>query len=134
MGKENRSSSPEVATAASSRPKASRTSTWSPGWITCAGWLLMPPGSVCKSRPERPLPKNLRRSGGRGCGYTRHCLIFTPDLGGDMTEVNGEVSGQAKPPYISFKTLLSLWDRLATDGFPARIDKSYLESTAGGYA
>lgn len=51
-----------------------------------------------------------------------------------MSETVDESKGVAKPPYISFKTLLNLWDRLATDGFPARIDKSFLESTAGGYA
>lgn len=51
-----------------------------------------------------------------------------------MTEVADEQRAQTKPPYISFKTLVNLWQRLADDGFPARIDKSYLESTAGGYA
>ncbi|WP_112237139.1 DUF5343 domain-containing protein [Kribbella monticola] len=52
-----------------------------------------------------------------------------------MSDVGDEVKAQqAKPPYISFKTLSNLWQRLSEDGFPARIDKSYLESTAGGYA
>lgn len=50
-----------------------------------------------------------------------------------MTEV-AEQGQPAKPPYISFKSLLNLWDRLGADAFPARIDKSFLESTAGGYA
>ena len=51
-----------------------------------------------------------------------------------MSEVSDGSKAVAKPPYISFKTLLNLWGRLAEDGFPARIDKSFLESTAGGYA
>lgn len=51
-----------------------------------------------------------------------------------MTDADVESKGQVKPPYISFKTLFNLWQRLGEDGFPARIDKSFLESTAGGYA
>lgn len=51
-----------------------------------------------------------------------------------MSEGVDDSRARAKPPYISFRTLSNLWERLATDGFPARIDKSFLESTAGGYA
>lgn len=51
-----------------------------------------------------------------------------------MTDGSDEARVATKPPYISFKTLANLWDRLAAEGFPARIDKSYLQSTAGGYA
>lgn len=37
------------------------------------------------------------------------------------------------PPYISYKTLLSLVERMEREDPPARIDKSYLDNLSGGY-
>lgn len=37
------------------------------------------------------------------------------------------------PPYISFKTLLGLIERMVQEEPPARIDKSYLDNYSGGY-
>ncbi len=37
------------------------------------------------------------------------------------------------PPYISFRTLLNLIERMATEGVPPRIDRSYLTGLSGGY-
>src|SRR4051812_24227513 len=37
------------------------------------------------------------------------------------------------PPYIAFKTLNGLIDRMKADEPPARIDKSYLDNYSGGY-
>lgn len=39
-----------------------------------------------------------------------------------------------KPPYISFRTILTILDKLKEDGVPARIDRSYWKGfLAGGY-
>jgi hypothetical protein len=38
-----------------------------------------------------------------------------------------------KPPYIAYRTLLDLVDKMARDGFPPQIDKSYLDNYSGGY-
>jgi hypothetical protein len=40
---------------------------------------------------------------------------------------------QGSPPYIAFKTLLNLIDRMEREGIPGRIDKTYLDNLAGGY-
>lgn len=37
------------------------------------------------------------------------------------------------PPYIAFKTLTGLLDRMASEEPPDRIDKSYLDNFSGGY-
>ncbi len=37
------------------------------------------------------------------------------------------------PPYISFRTLLNLVERMADGGIPRRIDRSYLSGLSGGY-
>jgi hypothetical protein len=37
------------------------------------------------------------------------------------------------PPYISFRTLLNLFERMESSGVPPRIDRSYLENLSGGY-
>jgi len=40
---------------------------------------------------------------------------------------------KAAPPYISFRTLLNLVERMADEGIPPRIDRSYLSGLSGGY-
>lgn len=40
---------------------------------------------------------------------------------------------KASPPYIAFKTLLNLIERMEREGIPARIDPTYLDNLAGGY-
>lgn len=37
------------------------------------------------------------------------------------------------PPYIAFKTLVDVIDRMEREGPPTRVDPTYLESYAGGY-
>lgn len=37
------------------------------------------------------------------------------------------------PPYISFKTLLGVFDRMAKEGIPPQIDRSFLTGMSGGY-
>ncbi len=37
------------------------------------------------------------------------------------------------PPYIAWKTLTTLVDRMEREDPPARIDKSYLDNLSGGY-
>lgn len=37
------------------------------------------------------------------------------------------------PPYISFRTLLNLIERMGDEGVPPRIDRSYLSGLSGGY-
>ena len=37
------------------------------------------------------------------------------------------------PPYIAFKTLLDVIERMEREGPPTRVDPTYLESYAGGY-
>src|SRR2546428_665337 len=37
------------------------------------------------------------------------------------------------PPYISFRTLLNLVERMADEGIPRRIDRSYLGGLSGAY-
>src|SRR5437868_7064320 len=37
------------------------------------------------------------------------------------------------PPYIAFKTLIGLVERMEREEPPSRIDKSYLDSFSGGY-
>jgi hypothetical protein len=39
----------------------------------------------------------------------------------------------AAPPYISFRTLLNLIERMADEGVPRRIDRSFLSQLSGGY-
>lgn len=39
----------------------------------------------------------------------------------------------AAPPYVSFKTLINLLDRLQETHLPPRIDRSYLTGLSGGY-
>lgn len=36
-------------------------------------------------------------------------------------------------PYVSFKSLVRLFDRMGSEGIPARIDRSYLSGMSGGY-
>ena len=36
------------------------------------------------------------------------------------------------PPYISFRTILNLIERMADEEIPPRIDRSYLRSLSGG--
>jgi hypothetical protein len=52
-----------------------------------------------------------------------------------MAEINDsiEVTKVAAPPYISFRTLLNLVERMANEGIPRRIDRSYLGGLSGGY-
>src|SRR5260370_972419 len=40
---------------------------------------------------------------------------------------------KAPPPYIAFKTLLNLIERMEREGIPGRIDPTYLDNLAGGY-
>jgi hypothetical protein len=40
---------------------------------------------------------------------------------------------QASPPYIAFRTLQNLIERMANEGIPGRIDSTYLDNLAGGY-
>jgi hypothetical protein len=47
-------------------------------------------------------------------------------------EVNTKEQGWT-PPYISLKTLIALFDRMAEEEPPDRIDKSYLINMSGGY-
>jgi len=44
-----------------------------------------------------------------------------------------EPKAPATPPYISFKTLTNLLDRLHETHLPPRIDRSYLTGLSGGY-
>jgi len=37
------------------------------------------------------------------------------------------------PPYVSFKTLMTIVTKMEAEGTPPRIDRSYLERFAGGY-
>jgi hypothetical protein len=37
------------------------------------------------------------------------------------------------PPYVSFKTLMTIVTKMEAEGTPPRIDRSYLEKFAGGY-
>jgi hypothetical protein len=37
------------------------------------------------------------------------------------------------PPYISFRTLLNVLDRMQTEGVPPRIDRGFLDNLSGGY-
>lgn len=39
----------------------------------------------------------------------------------------------ASPPYIAFRTLLNLIERMEREGIPGRIDTTYLDNLAGGY-
>ncbi len=51
-----------------------------------------------------------------------------------MPEVdNTNSEGQGAPPYISFRTLLNLIERMANESTPPRIDRSYLVGLSGGY-
>lgn len=43
------------------------------------------------------------------------------------------IEGGFTPPYIAFKTLTGLNDRMVKEGAPARVDKSYLDNFSGGY-
>jgi hypothetical protein len=49
-----------------------------------------------------------------------------------MAQAEAEASGGA-PPYIAFRTLIDTVDRMAKEGAPSRVDKSYLENFSGGY-
>src|SRR5260370_24959589 len=40
---------------------------------------------------------------------------------------------QPSPPYIAFKSLLNLIERMEREGIPGRIDPTYLDNLAGGY-
>jgi hypothetical protein len=44
-----------------------------------------------------------------------------------------ESKGLGAPPYISFKTLTNLLERLQQTHLPRRIDRSYLDGMSGGY-
>jgi len=44
-----------------------------------------------------------------------------------------EPKAPAAPPYISFKTLTNLLERLQETHLPPRIDRSYLDGLSGGY-
>jgi hypothetical protein len=44
-----------------------------------------------------------------------------------------EAKGAAKPPYIAFRTLEDLIQRMSDDGAPPQIDRSYLDNYSGGY-
>jgi hypothetical protein len=46
------------------------------------------------------------------------------------SSTDGEVTA---PPYISFRTILNLVERMADEGLPPRIDRSYLSKLSGGY-
>lgn len=46
---------------------------------------------------------------------------------------NTSTERPAAPPYISFRTLLNLIERMADEGTPPRIDRSYLSGLSGGY-
>lgn len=48
-------------------------------------------------------------------------------------ESKTESAGQWIPPYISFRTMLDLLQRMSDEEPPARIDKTYLHSYSGGY-
>ncbi len=49
-------------------------------------------------------------------------------------ETTGSASGEVTaPPYISFRTVLNLVERMADEGIPPRIDRSYLSKLSGGY-
>lgn len=37
------------------------------------------------------------------------------------------------PPYVSFKSLMYIITKMETEGMPPRIDRSYLQTFAGGY-
>ncbi len=51
-----------------------------------------------------------------------------------MTELNDtNAASLSAPPYISFRTLLNLIERMATEGAPRRIDRSFLSGLSGGY-
>src|SRR5579872_4972194 len=43
-----------------------------------------------------------------------------------------EPTARPTPPYSSFATVLHLIDRMAQEGVPARVDKTYLVGMAGG--
>lgn len=44
-----------------------------------------------------------------------------------------EQRGTAKPPYIAYRTLDDLIQRMSDDGAPPQIDRSYLDNYSGGY-
>src|SRR6266571_880195 len=46
---------------------------------------------------------------------------------------NTEAAQPSAPPYISFRTLLNLIERMADQGVPRRIDRSFLTGLSGGY-
>ncbi|HZN13366.1 MAG TPA: DUF5343 domain-containing protein [Acidimicrobiales bacterium] len=50
-----------------------------------------------------------------------------------MTEIQDGAPAQAHPPYIAWRTITDLIERMVQEEPPARIDKSYLDSYSGGY-
>jgi hypothetical protein len=46
--------------------------------------------------------------------------------------MNTNLDDGFKPPYISFRTLLNLVEKMADQGAPPRIDRSYLSGSEGG--
>ena len=48
-------------------------------------------------------------------------------------EGSATTEGTGAPPYISFRTQLNLVERMADEGVPPRIDRSYLSGLSGGY-
>lgn len=46
---------------------------------------------------------------------------------------NASDSKQPLPPYIAFKTLIDVVERMEREDIPTRVDPSYLDSYAGGY-
>jgi hypothetical protein len=49
-----------------------------------------------------------------------------------MTEQSNGSGAKLAPPYFPWPTLLTLVQRMATEGPPTRIDKSYLDNQSGG--
>jgi hypothetical protein len=49
-----------------------------------------------------------------------------------MAQTEPEASSVA-PPYIAFRTLTDIVDRMVDEGAPSRVDRSYLDRFSGGY-
>jgi hypothetical protein len=61
-------------------------------------------------------------------------LDANDERGWDMSETTDSTTERVPaPPYISFRTLLNLVERMADEGIPRRIDRSYLSGLSGGY-
>ena len=51
----------------------------------------------------------------------------------EAAETPAPTSEMAAPPYVSFRTVLNIIERMADDIIPPQIDRSYLSNLSGGY-